>query len=162
MPHAGVDECSCYAHIMHGSPSNHTVDPGLPQAGAAGLFSIELARAACDTIKPAPPGTMEECCKAPNLFLLEYNDGFRGAIGRSCNLEHRVLHHFDAPSSTHSRRSIARRGRADAEWLRQHTGLRWAPPRRGNAGPHSSKRHVIFRKPALQLHMPWQMQTFHN
>ena len=50
------------------------------QAGADGLFSMDLVRAACAAIEPPPEGTMEERCQVPNLFLLEYNDGFRAAV----------------------------------------------------------------------------------
>lgn len=48
-------------------------------AAAAGLWSYELAAAACATIEKRPAGTMEEHCPNPALFLVEYRDGFRGA-----------------------------------------------------------------------------------
>jgi hypothetical protein len=53
------------------------------EAGAAGRFSLELARAACDTLetkKGAADGTMEQNCKVPHLFLIEYNDGLKAAL----------------------------------------------------------------------------------
>ncbi len=48
-------------------------------AAAAGLWSYELAAAACAAIEKRPPGTMEEHCPNPALFLVEYRDGCRGA-----------------------------------------------------------------------------------
>ena len=45
-----------------------------------GLWSYKLASAACDAIENKPAGSMEEHCKHPALFLLEYRDGVRGAI----------------------------------------------------------------------------------
>ena len=39
-----------------------------------------LAEAACEPIETKPEGAMEELCTEPTLFLLEYKDGFRGAI----------------------------------------------------------------------------------
>ena len=50
------------------------------EAGAAGLFSMDLVRAAIATIDPPPQGRMEDKCAGPNLFLLEYNDGFKAAV----------------------------------------------------------------------------------
>lgn len=53
------------------------------EAGAAGRFSMELAQAACDTLetkKGAPDGTMEQNCKVPHLFLIEYIDGLKAAL----------------------------------------------------------------------------------
>ena len=49
-------------------------------AGAAGKFSMDLVRAAVDAVDPKPEGLMEEKCSGPHLFLLEYTDGFRGAV----------------------------------------------------------------------------------
>ena len=56
-------------------------------AADAGLWSLELAEAACATIQEVAPGvpvvqtgcTMKELCKYPGLILIDYADGFRGA-----------------------------------------------------------------------------------
>ncbi len=49
-------------------------------AAKIGLWSYQLAEAACDAIENKPAGRMEEHCKNPALFLVEYRDGLRGAI----------------------------------------------------------------------------------
>lgn len=48
-------------------------------AAADGLWSHELAVAACETIENRPSGTMEEHCANPAIFLVEYRDGLRAA-----------------------------------------------------------------------------------
>lgn len=48
-------------------------------AAAAGLWSYDIAAAACAAIENRPEGTMEEHCSNPAIFLVEYRDGFRGA-----------------------------------------------------------------------------------
>jgi hypothetical protein len=50
------------------------------QAAQQGRWSRELAEAACACIENKPAGSMEEHCKHPALFLLEYRDGTKGAI----------------------------------------------------------------------------------
>jgi hypothetical protein len=50
------------------------------QAAKDGLWSRELAEAACAPIENKPAGPMEEHCKNPALFLVEYRDGLRGAV----------------------------------------------------------------------------------
>lgn len=50
------------------------------QAAADGLWSRQLAEAACDRIADKPDGPMEDHCKEPALFLVEYADGFRGSV----------------------------------------------------------------------------------
>jgi len=50
------------------------------QASKDGLWSRELAEAACAPIENKPAGSMEEHCKNPALFLIEYRDGLRGAV----------------------------------------------------------------------------------
>jgi hypothetical protein len=57
-------------------------------AADAGLWSMDLAEAACATIQEVAPdtpgvtpgGTMKELCKFPGLILIDYADGFRGAF----------------------------------------------------------------------------------
>ena len=49
-------------------------------AAQAGLWSRELAEAACACIVDKPAGSMEAHCPNPALFLLEYRDGLRGAV----------------------------------------------------------------------------------
>lgn len=49
------------------------------QAAAAGIWSRELAEAACATIANKPDGPMEDHCPNPAVILVEYRDGFRGA-----------------------------------------------------------------------------------
>ncbi|MYE89957.1 hypothetical protein F4X33_13280, partial [Candidatus Poribacteria bacterium] len=49
------------------------------EAGRAGAWWRELAEAACAPIENKPSGAMEDHCENPALFLLEYQDGFRGA-----------------------------------------------------------------------------------
>ena len=49
------------------------------KAGKAGAWWRELAEAACAPIENKPSGAMEDHCENPALFLLEYQDGFRGA-----------------------------------------------------------------------------------
>jgi hypothetical protein len=50
------------------------------QAASEGRWSRELAEAACACIKNKPAGAMEEHCKNPALFLVEYRDGTQGAV----------------------------------------------------------------------------------
>jgi len=50
------------------------------QAAKDNLWSRELAEAACAPIENKPAGSMEEHCKNPALFLVEYRDGLRGAV----------------------------------------------------------------------------------
>ena len=50
------------------------------RAADEGLWSRELAEAACATIVDKPEGTMEEHCQNPALFVVEYCDGLRGAV----------------------------------------------------------------------------------
>jgi hypothetical protein len=50
------------------------------QAAEAGLWSRDLAEAACACIEDKPAGAIEDHCSNPALFLLEYRDGLRGAI----------------------------------------------------------------------------------
>jgi len=50
------------------------------QSAKDGLWSRELAEAACAPIENKPSGSMEEYCRNPALFLLEYQDGLRGAV----------------------------------------------------------------------------------
>ena len=40
----------------------------------------DLAQAACDCIENKPDGPMQDHCDNPALFLIEYRDGFRGAV----------------------------------------------------------------------------------
>ncbi|MBM3458084.1 MAG: hypothetical protein FJX77_06085 [Armatimonadetes bacterium] len=49
------------------------------EAARAGLWSREIAEAACAAIERKPEGTMEQHCSNPALFLVEYRDGFRGS-----------------------------------------------------------------------------------
>lgn len=48
-------------------------------AAANGLWSYDIAAAACAAIQNRPPGRMEDHCTNPAIFLVEYRDGFRGA-----------------------------------------------------------------------------------
>ena len=50
------------------------------QAARDGLWSRDLAEAACAAIEDKPSGSMEEHCPNPALFLVEYRDGLRGAV----------------------------------------------------------------------------------
>jgi hypothetical protein len=50
------------------------------EAAKAGLWSRELAEAACAPIENKPEGRMEDHCKNPALFLVEYRDGLRGGV----------------------------------------------------------------------------------
>ena len=50
------------------------------RAAAEGLYSRDLAVAACATIEGKPEGSMEDNCKNPALFLVEYRDGLKGSI----------------------------------------------------------------------------------
>ena len=50
------------------------------RAAAEGLYSRDLAAAACAAIEGKPEGSMEDNCKNPALFLVEYRDGFKGSI----------------------------------------------------------------------------------
>lgn len=47
-----------------------------------GAWWRDLAEAACATVEASgkEPGSMEDNCENPALFLLEYRDGFRGAV----------------------------------------------------------------------------------
>ncbi|MBM3278666.1 MAG: hypothetical protein FJY95_11395 [Candidatus Handelsmanbacteria bacterium] len=50
------------------------------QAAREGRWSRDLAEAACASIETKPAGSMEEHCKHPAIFLIEYRDGTKGAI----------------------------------------------------------------------------------
>ena len=50
------------------------------EAAKAGLWSRELAEAACAPIENKPQGRMEDHCENPALFLVEYRDGLRGGV----------------------------------------------------------------------------------
>jgi len=50
------------------------------QAAEEGVFSRELAEAACACIEAKPGGQMEDNCDNPALFMVEYLDGLRGSI----------------------------------------------------------------------------------
>ena len=50
------------------------------RAAADGLWSRELAEAACASIPDKPEGPMEDHCENPAVFLVEYRDGCRGAV----------------------------------------------------------------------------------
>lgn len=50
------------------------------EAGRAGRWSRDLAEAACAAIEEKPDGSMETHCRQPEAFLVEYRDGFRGAV----------------------------------------------------------------------------------
>jgi len=50
------------------------------EAAARGLWSRDLAVAACAAIENKPGGRMEEHCRQPALFLVEYRDGLRGSV----------------------------------------------------------------------------------
>jgi len=49
------------------------------QARDNGLWSVELATAACDAIQNKPEGQMEDHVKDPAVFLVEYADGLKTA-----------------------------------------------------------------------------------
>ena len=48
--------------------------------GDQGLWSLELAEAACSAIVKKPEGIMSECCQNPAIFLIEHSDGFKSAM----------------------------------------------------------------------------------
>ena len=50
------------------------------QAAAEGLWSLDLAQAACDAIRDKPEGDMREQGSKPTIFLLEYRDGTRASV----------------------------------------------------------------------------------
>jgi hypothetical protein len=50
------------------------------EAARKGLWSRDLADAACACIREKPAGGMEEHCTNPALFLVEYRDGLKGAV----------------------------------------------------------------------------------
>jgi hypothetical protein len=50
------------------------------KAAQEGLWSRELADAACAAIAEKPSGAIEDHCPTPALFLVEYRDGTRGAV----------------------------------------------------------------------------------
>ena len=50
------------------------------QAGQDGLWSPDLAQAACDAIVNKPEGVMEDHCANPAVFVIEYQDGLRAAV----------------------------------------------------------------------------------
>lgn len=50
------------------------------QAANAGIWSRQLAEAACAPMEEKPAGSMEEHCGNPAAFLIEYQDGFRAAV----------------------------------------------------------------------------------
>jgi hypothetical protein len=50
------------------------------EAGQAGLWSQELAEAACAAIERRSEGSMDTHCAEPGAFLIEYRDGLRAAV----------------------------------------------------------------------------------
>ena len=50
------------------------------ESAKEGRWSRELAEAACACIERKPDGPMEEHCREPAIFLLEYRDGLRSAV----------------------------------------------------------------------------------
>jgi len=50
------------------------------EAAKRGLWSRELAEAACGAIENKPAGRMEEHCPNPAVFLIEYRDGLKAAV----------------------------------------------------------------------------------
>jgi hypothetical protein len=58
----------------------HLAGPAVWEAGRAGRWSRELAEAACAAIENRPEGSMEERCREPEAFLIEYRDGLRAAV----------------------------------------------------------------------------------
>ena len=54
-------------------------DDAVWKAAEDGLWSRRLAEAACACIVDKPEGRMEDHCANPNLFIVEYRDGVRGA-----------------------------------------------------------------------------------
>ena len=50
------------------------------RAADEGLWSRELAEAACAPIPDKPSGSMEQHCPNPVLFSVEYRDGLRGSV----------------------------------------------------------------------------------
>ncbi|HIG54205.1 MAG TPA: hypothetical protein EYG11_11665 [Candidatus Latescibacteria bacterium] len=54
-------------------------DDAVWQARDEGLWSAELATAACDAIQHKPEGPMEDHVKDPAVFLVEYADGLKTA-----------------------------------------------------------------------------------
>ncbi len=50
------------------------------QAARAGLWPRDLAESACACISNKPTGNMEDHCKNPAIFLVEYSDGLKGTI----------------------------------------------------------------------------------
>ena len=50
------------------------------ESAEAGVWSLDLAEAACGAIQNRPTGPMQDHCDHPALFIVEYRDGFRGAI----------------------------------------------------------------------------------
>ncbi len=50
------------------------------RAADEGVFSRELAEAACAEIENKPEGSMREHCKDPALFVVEYRDGMKGSL----------------------------------------------------------------------------------
>ena len=54
--------------------------PAVWQAADQGLWSRDLAEAACGAITNKPAGSMQEHCAEPAVFLVEYRDGLRAAV----------------------------------------------------------------------------------
>ncbi len=73
-------------------------------AAADGAWWRELAEAACAPVETKPDGPMEDHCDNPALFLLEYCDGFRGAVlmlnGYLTELAYAARHNDDRVEST--------------------------------------------------------------
>ncbi len=49
------------------------------EAAERGVWSRQLAEAACAALPDKPQGSMEEHCRNPSLFAVEYRDGLRGS-----------------------------------------------------------------------------------
>jgi len=50
------------------------------QAADEGIWSRELAEAACEPMEKKADSSMEEQCQSPAAFLIEYRDGFKAAV----------------------------------------------------------------------------------
>lgn len=80
-----LETLQCMAERRRGGETGvaavqHVAGAAVWEAGRAGRWSRDLAEAARAAIEEATPGTMEAACPEPEAFLIDYRDGFRGAV----------------------------------------------------------------------------------
>lgn len=80
-----LETLQCMAERRRGGETGvaavqHVAGDAVWEAARAGRWSREVGEAARAAIEERTPGEMEATCPEPEAFLVEYRDGFRGAV----------------------------------------------------------------------------------